>query len=83
MAFISFYILKYHHGEQIRLKYYAGMVVINFYAELKDKMETKTSPLCRGVHTGPPSQHARVEANMVRPGMSACHNLYKIYQVLL
>ena len=30
MEFIDFYIFKCHHGEQIRLKYYAGMVVIMF-----------------------------------------------------
>ena len=29
-GFIDFYIFKCHHGEEIRLKYYAGMVLIEF-----------------------------------------------------
>ena len=30
MEFIGFYIFKCHHGEEIRLKHYAGVILIEF-----------------------------------------------------
>ena len=34
MEFISFYIFKWHHGDEMRIKHYAGILLIEFRADL-------------------------------------------------
>ena len=72
------------YGEEIRLSYYAWMVVIDFYAELKDNMEAKNCPRGRRVCTRPLSSSPNTLewSKMTRLHRSACHDLYQIYQVL-
>ena len=73
MDFIGFYIFKCHQGDEIRLKHYAGILLIGFWANLiYNSGRVRTRPLST----------AQVEAKMARPARSACHDLYQIYQVL-
>ena len=46
--------------------------------QLKYNMDTEKVAACLPDHC----QHGRFEAEMARPGPSASHDLYKIYQVL-
>ena len=78
MEFIGFYIFKCHHGEEIRPKHYAGILLIEFQKELIYNMDTGTNGRVRTE----PLSTLRVEAKMARLAWSACHDLYKIYQVL-
>ena len=65
-------------SQEIRLKHYAGILLIEFWADLIYDMDTEEAAVWVPDHCQP----ARVEANMLRAGSSACHDLYQIYQVL-
>ena len=85
MEFIRFlHIFKWHRGDEIRLKHYAGILVIEFQADLiyEYDMDTEKAAACLPV-TRPLTLSTRsAEGKMKRPARSAFHDLYKIYQVL-
>ena len=75
MEFIGFYIFNWHQGDEIRLKHYPGILLIEFWADLIYNMDTGKAAACV-------PDHCQHKAKMARPARSACHNLYQIYQVL-
>ena len=56
MEFISFYIFKCHHGDEMRLKQYAGILLIECWADLIYNMDTGKAAVCEPA-----------EAKMARP----------------
>ena len=51
MEFIAFYIFKCHDGDEVRLKHYAGILVIEFWADLIYNMETEKAVACLHDHS--------------------------------
>ena len=68
----------------MRIKHYAGILLIEFWADLiyEYDMDTEKAAACLPVTRPLTLSTARAEAKMDRPGQSAFHDLYHIYQVL-
>ena len=62
MELIVFYIFKCRDGDEIRLKQYAGILVIEFWDDLIYNMDTGKAVSCVPDHC----QHARVDAETWR-----------------
>ena len=78
MGFIGFYIFKCRDGDEIRLKHYAGILVIEFWADLMYNMDTEEAAAGVPDHCQP----YRLEAKMAQPARSACHDLYRLHMEL-
>ena len=65
----------------MRLKHYAGILVIKFQVDLIYNMDTGKRRR-RAYRTTRPLSTRSAEAKMARPARSAFHDLYQIYQVL-
>ena len=68
----------------MRIKHYAGILLIEFWADLiyEYDMDTEKATACLSV-TRPLTLSTRsAEGNLSRPARSAFHDLYQIYQVL-
>ena len=50
MEFIGFYTFKSHQGDEIRLKHYAGILLIEFWADLIYDIVTEKAEACGDDH---------------------------------